>query len=397
MEKKLKLSDIKRFHIDEKMVRAHVPRRPDLTGIVADRGLLEGDIQRRSLVFRPLVHQRLQVDDFGDALHAALAGEVAGYSLELRRHGLTVLKREWLWAQRPGDGQEAWQDDVRMHIASVSKLMTAMAMTQLLEAHGIGFDTPIVGFLPGYWVKGPNIDKITFRQLMTHTSGFVPNTSASDFQFMKGQVAAGVVLADIGAYHYENMNFGLCRLLLTVIDGILPAGAVFGPLDDLIWDVVSLLAYTAYVRSNVFFPGGTDGSLVHEPATALAYAFPPANPGFNSGDLSEMAGGAGWHMSVAGVLDVMGAFRRNGTILSPNRAQHMLNNGFGIDLILDTPIGRLYNKNGFWLDGLQRTEQTLAYFLPEDMELVVFANSPIGPQSLFFRDLVTQTYLDHLE
>jgi len=397
MEKTIKLSEIKGIHLDEAMLKKHVIHRPDLKNITTDRGLLEGDIQRRLQFFPPLVHKRLDVDDFSEALHAALAGEVAGYSAELRRHGLTVMRREWLWAQRPGDGQEAWQDDVRMHIASVSKLMTAMAMTQLLEAHGIGFDTPIVGFLPTYWAKGPNIDKITFRQLMTHTSGFVPNTSASDFIFMKGQIAAGVVAADIGQYHYENMNFGLCRLLLTVISGVLPAGATFGVLTDALWDIVSIAAYSAYLQGNVFSPSGASGSLVHEAKTALAYASPPTNPGFNSGDLSEMAGGAGWHMTVANVLDVMGAFRRNGTILSPNRAAHMLNNSFGIDLILDTPIGRLYNKNGFWLDGSMRTEQTLAYFLPEDMELVVFANSPIGPQNTFFRDLVTQLYLDHLE
>jgi CubicO group peptidase (beta-lactamase class C family) len=396
VDKNVRLADIKGIDVDEAMLKKHVLHRPELDAITSDRGLHEGDIQRRLQFFPPLIHKRLDVDGFSDALHAALAGEVAGYCAELRHHGLTVMKREWLWAQRPGDGQEAWQDTVRMHIASVSKLMTAMAMTQLLEAHGIGFDTPIVGFLPSYWAKGPNVDRITFRHLMTHTSGFVPNTSASDFFFMKGQVAAGVLATDLGQYHYENMNFGLCRLLLTVVDGVLPAGATFGILTDALWDIVTIAAYTGYLQANVFSPAGAGGSLVHDAATALAYAFPPTNPGFDSGNLAEMAGGAGWHMTVANVLDVMGAFRRNGTILSPNRAAHMLNNAFGIDLILDTPIGRLYNKNGFWLDGLTRTEQTLAYFLPDDMELVVFANSPVGPQNTFFRDLVTQIYLDNL-
>jgi hypothetical protein len=39
----------------------------------------------------------------------------------------------------------------------------------------------------------------------------------------------------------------------------------------------------------------------------------------------------------------------------------------------------------------------LAYFLPEDMELVVLANSPVGSQNAFFRDVVTDVYLDNLE
>ncbi len=39
-------------------------------------------------------------------------------------------------------------------------------------------------------------------------------------------------------------------------------------------------------------------------------------------------------------------------------------------------IGTLYNKNGLWQNGSNQVEQSLAYFLPRDMELVVLANSP---------------------
>jgi hypothetical protein len=42
---------------------------------------------------------------------------------------------------------------------------------------------------------------------------------------------------------------------------------------------------------------------------------------------------------------------------------------------LGEPAG-LYNKNGLWQSGAGQTEQSLAYFLPRDMELVVLANSP---------------------
>ena len=95
----------------------------------------------------------------------------------------------------------------------------------------------------------------------------------------------------------------------------------------------------------------------------------------------------------------MGAFRRKGSILSSAAAQAMLDAGFGIDLIMDTPAGKLYNKNGFWHDVNTngRTEQSLAYFLPEGMELVVLANSPVGNPEKFFRDVVTQLYVDHIK
>ena len=61
-----------------------------------------------------------------------------------------------------------------MHVASVSKLMTAMAMMVLFRDHPIfdpPWDAPIYDYLPNYWEKGPNIGNITFRNLFNHTAG----------------------------------------------------------------------------------------------------------------------------------------------------------------------------------------------------------------------------------
>jgi hypothetical protein len=77
-------------------------------------------------------------------------------------------------------------------------------------------------------------------------------------------------------------------------------------------------------------------------------------------------------------------------------AQTMLDNGFGIDLAMSTPLGMLYNKNGLWGNGGNQVEQSLAYFLPRDMELVILANSPVGSPAEFFRDVVTNIYVDNI-
>jgi Bacterial tandem repeat domain 1 len=42
------------------------------------------------------------------------------------------------------------------------------------------------------------------------------------------------------------------------------------------------------------------------------------------------------------------------------------------------------------------SHEFLRRFLPRDMELVVLANSPIGASSQFFRDVVTNIYLDNI-
>jgi hypothetical protein len=162
------------------------------------------------------------------------------------------------------------------------------------------------------------------------------------------------------------------------------------------WDSITLSAYAADVEQHLFNPAGVNGpTFTHPDPDALAYAF-PSGAGWNSGDLTADAGGTSWHTSLEELLDVMGCFRRQGSIMSPAAAQTMLDNGFGIDVIESTPLGTLYNKNGLWRSGAMQTEQSLAYFLPRDTELVVLANSPIGAADKFFRDLVTGIYLNNI-
>ncbi|HLQ50352.1 MAG TPA: serine hydrolase domain-containing protein [Terriglobales bacterium] len=402
---------VKDLTIDENRLRTHVMRPQHIVGVISDHGREEGKLEfvPKKGIFGPRVAHHLDVDAFTKALHAALKDQVAGYAMRLRQHGQTIETLEWQWAQTPQDGSEGWNPDRLMHVASVSKLITAMAMTKLLNEKNISYDAKIINYLPTYWTKGPNIDKITFRNLMTHTSGF---TSDTDFESMKAAVAAGVSTdpnaADhVGHYHYENMNFGLCRIMIPVINGNIAKGAnfFFPPpltfLNDQLWDAITIGGYNQYVQNKVFAPAGvTTATLDHPGAGVLAYKFPVSTAGWNSGSLESVSGGAGWHLSVDQLLNVMGTFRRGGSIMSPTAAQTMLDNGFGIDLVgVSTPAGKLYNKNGLWHDaGVNgRTEQSLAYFLPEDMELVVLANSPIGNPEQFFRNVVTQIYVDNIK
>src|SRR5262249_10488494 len=184
--------------------------------------------------------------------------------------------------------------------------------------------------------------------------------------FMKSQIAVGT--SHLGQYWYQNMNFGLCRILIATINGNVAPNASFElPIvansNDLVWDLLTIQAYVKYVYDHVFTPAGVSGpGLDHPTPDAFAYAFPVNGGGWNSGDLAAVSGGAGWHMSVDDLLDVMGTLRRKGTIMSKPRAQAMLDNGFGIDVRLSTPLGTLYNKNGAWGDAAGRVEQSLVYF-----------------------------------
>ena len=382
------------LQIEEAELRSHSIAAQHLKGVVSYKG--EPGLQTPLAPLAPEAKgsggpaQHLNVDAFGKALHAALKDSVVGYEMGMRQNGVPIYNLQWNWSHMPVDGGQGWNGNIQMHIASCSKLITAMAMCRLLDAKGISYDAKISGYLPSYWVKGPKVGLITFRHLMTHRSGFNAN-NATDFVAMKNEVANGV--AAVGNYDYENMNFGLCRILIAIINGNIAKTAAIG---DVAWDVVTINAYSSYMTSMVFTPAGSGGTLSHSASCALAYNFPPTLPGWNSGALGTVAGGAGWHLSVTQLLDVMGAFRRKGTIMSVAKAQIVMDSGFGIDVIANTPAGRLYNKNGGWGDGAARTEQSLAYFLPENMELVVYANSPVGVPAKFFRTVVTDLYMAHL-
>jgi CubicO group peptidase (beta-lactamase class C family) len=333
----------------------------------------------------------------GLAVWNALKNIVAGY---IRQNGTLVHIGVWNWAQTPADLGKGWTEDTRMRLASVSKFLTAVGTVKLLDSKGISYDSKIINYLPTCWSKGVNIGNITFRHLFTHTSGLSTGSSATDYLSMKAVVAAGV--SSVGSYQYANMNFGLCRILIPIINGNIAKRASFSPsyLNNQFWDLNTINYYKSYMQAKVFTPAGVSNAnfvpLVSTP-NALAYPFPyGSKKGWNSGDLRTVSGGAGWRLSIKELLSVLNHVRRKATIVSAQKAQYMLDNAFGIDQIISTAAGKLYNKNGAWGTGDGRTEQCVAYFLPQGMELAVLVNSPIGTTGFSLRGIVKDAYIKSL-
>jgi CubicO group peptidase (beta-lactamase class C family) len=343
---------------------------------------------------------KLNVGAFGTTMHTILKENVTGYMLQVRHNGNLIYNLIWDFAQTPADQNKGWTQDTRMHVASVSKFLTAVAMVRTLDSKGISYDAKIIDYLPTYWSKGNNINKITFRQLMTHTSGFDTDSSSSDYAFMKSKVAAGV--ASVGSYDYENMNFGLMRILIPIINGNVNKGTTFindAALNNQVWDAVTLYHYKNYMQAKVFTPAGVqnaDFAPIAGGKNALAYKLNDNQKGWNSGNLASVAGGAGWRLSTKELLNVMDTVRRKNTIIPAAKAQYMLDNHFGIDQTSNTAAGKLYNKNGRWGTGDGKTEQCVAYFLPNGMEVAVFVNSPIGASNFSLRGLVKDAFVNSL-
>lgn len=379
-------------------VKKHVMKPVNILGVSADT---EDRLDFKSVAetkrkFEKTKKYQLDVAAFAAYFHNHIKDSVAGYVMQLSRGGKVISNLKWNWAQSPSNGSEGWDFETKMHVASVSKYITAMGMYKALKLANISVDTKIYNYLPDYWVKGQNINKITFRHLLTHTAGFDYPCCDTDYEFMKEKVKAGVAGVG-GKSEYHNMNFGLCRILIATVMGYINPNKT---MTDAEWDACSILWYRYFINERIFIPAGVEGDVVNHPQQkhALAYNFPVGSTqGWDSGDLSTILGAAGWRLSVSDLIKIMDLARRNNAIFRGNEFQEALEAHLGIDQIISTPAGKIYNKNGRWRNA-GRTEQSVICFLPDDMEVAVLVNSPInngnGPQ---LRTRVTEAYLESLK
>lgn len=123
----------------------------------------------------------------------------------------------------PRTGRSATPDD-RFRIASISKVLTATVVLQMVEDGTWSLDdTPLEGLARqlGTTLVDPRIAAVSLRDLLSHTSGFDVN---SDLFFKHGasscpdaarQGLGGVLEADPGTrYEYSNLNFCILGLMV---------------------------------------------------------------------------------------------------------------------------------------------------------------------------------------
>jgi len=71
------------------------------------------------------------------------------------------------------DGEEKITEETLFDIASLTKIFTTTAFLRVFYSRGYSVDMPVVSFLPEFSRNGEPYgkDKVTFRQLLTHSSG----------------------------------------------------------------------------------------------------------------------------------------------------------------------------------------------------------------------------------
>src|ERR1700683_4304752 len=163
--------------LDPKTVAAHVigPTAPHTVALqkkVQNRQTREILKAARRTPRRPRA-KKLDVGGFVTDLAGQLSTQTEGFAIEIsypnRGSGRRHESRVNAYAIDPVDpGSKDWTKKAVQHVASVSKLVTAMAMTRRLHDLEISANTAIGAYLPPFWAQGPNIGAVTFSHLMTH-------------------------------------------------------------------------------------------------------------------------------------------------------------------------------------------------------------------------------------
>lgn len=111
-----------------------------------------------------------------------LEAKIPGLLLDAQIPGLSlafIRDAKMVWAKGFGvkslTSQAPMTVDTVFEAASISKPVAAYAALMLCENGLMDLDTPLIAYLPDpYYPADPNIEKITARHALTHTSGF-PN------------------------------------------------------------------------------------------------------------------------------------------------------------------------------------------------------------------------------
>lgn len=128
--------------------------------------------------------------------------------------------------------------DTIFDMASLTKcLVTATAVMQLWEQGKVGLDDPVATYLPEFGVNGK--EKVTVRELLTHTSGLPADVLLADKwngkeEGIRRAMVSGLETAPGTVFKYSDVNFITLGVLVERVSGegleTYAAGHIFGPL-----------------------------------------------------------------------------------------------------------------------------------------------------------------------
>jgi CubicO group peptidase (beta-lactamase class C family) len=135
-------------------------------GAPADVGLSPWFVGRMAADLRAGLQPNPKVPSYAGAVALAAKDGVVFFS---RAVGDAVRFADGTWRELPATERVPMREDTLFDLASLSKLFTAVAALQLVDAGALDMSQPAARYLPAFGKNGKA--GITVRQLLAHTSG----------------------------------------------------------------------------------------------------------------------------------------------------------------------------------------------------------------------------------
>lgn len=304
-------------------------------------------------------NKTFDIELFKSNIVSAMTNNVVGYQYAINLNGKLYTEGEGGWALKAedanpttGGGTGVAQDSrKKMHVASVSKMITAIAAIRCLKENNLTLDDFVYQSLPTSWSQGDCVGNITFRHLLEHKSG-IKNDASSGYAELKSLFASGVECSEIGVkYDYENANFGLFRVLIPWITKNADLEAIKA--DDAEMEKQTRQIFADYIKDKVFVPAGiTTGDHDKPEATkaTLYYDFDgPEKGAWSLGEFEDI-GGYGFYLSAYEINAVLAYLMHSETYFDKALRTTMLEGSLGFESTWNGEFGDYYRKGGDWWD-----------------------------------------------
>ncbi|MCB0703728.1 MAG: beta-lactamase family protein [Saprospiraceae bacterium] len=254
-----------------------------------------------------LNNKSIHFDVLAQNLEDAFGPGCVGFQYSISQNGTLKTENAIGKAILAIDGPETnYTVNHRKSVHSMTKTITAAAMVHALEANGISVDAFIAPYLPERWELSPEVDDITFRELLTHKSGL--RGTRDSYESMKTYMeAGGFSTKDVStSVGYANVNFTLMRILIPMTSPIVnPAlNDVLNTQGGESFDNMVSQGYIAYVRNTVLIPAGVDEEVgpylwdTDEAEATRNYNFSNQSlNGYIHTDQTLLTGAGGWYMN----------------------------------------------------------------------------------------------------
>ncbi len=324
-------------------------------------------------------------------LTRSFTDSAAGWAFSVWKAGKPVAEKSGGYKIRPSDtrnGEGAvFSTDSRMHIASLSKSITALAIAKLVDMKKIGWNSPVKPFLPSYWNLHPSFAKMTIREIVMMTTGLDRPLDAvtSGYDSLQKILERGPNPDKTGKFNYQNTGYGVLRIVIAYLSG-------FRELSPAVPHHVSAVAisrlYEKFVNEYLLQPAGITHAACAETETepVLRYSFPPDSlpgvlTGSDDGSLALTAGGFGWYLSVTDIGKLLNAVFYTKKIISPSILHELVDMEFPFRIRQFT-YGNYFGTGGDWGAPLKPTGWAgiHTYFIcfPGDVHVIAFTNSGEG-------------------